>query len=57
MKKNADKGNSVAENNTPKQRETSSKNGEIEAYLSSYYTTRYWEELNTGAREVVISQR
>ena len=41
MKKNADKGNSVGENNTPKQRKTSSKNGEIEAYLSSYYEFRY----------------
>ena len=41
MKSNADKGNSVGENNTPKQRKTSSKNGEIEAYLSSYYEFRY----------------
>lgn len=41
MKKNADKGNSVGENNTPKQRKTSSKNGEIETYLSSYYEFRY----------------
>ena len=41
MKKNADKGNSVDENNTPKQRKTSSKNGEIETYLSSYYEFRY----------------
>ncbi|MES5133737.1 VapE domain-containing protein [Hoylesella timonensis] len=41
MKRNADKGNSVDENNTPKQRKTSSKNGEIEAYLSSYYEFRY----------------
>ena len=41
MKRNADKGNSVDENNTPKQRKTSSKNGEIETYLSSYYEFRY----------------
>ena len=41
MKRNADKGNSVGENNTPKQRKTSSKNGEIETYLSSYYEFRY----------------
>ena len=41
MKKNADNGNSVGENNTPKQRKTSSKNGEIETYLSSYYEFRY----------------
>ena len=41
MKKNADKGNSVGENNTPKQRKTSSKNGEIETYLSSYNEFRY----------------
>ena len=41
MKKNADKGNSVSENNTPKQKKTSSKNGEIETYLSSYYEFRY----------------
>ena len=41
MKKNAYKGNSVGENNTPKQRKTSSQNGEIEAYLSSYYEFRY----------------
>ena len=41
MKKNADKGNSVAENNTSKQRKTSSKNGKIEIYLSSYYEFRY----------------
>ena len=41
MKKNADKSNSVGENNTPKQRKTSSKNGEIETYLSSYYEFRY----------------
>jgi len=41
MKKNADKGNSVGENNMPKQRKTSSKNGEIETYLSSRYEFRY----------------
>ena len=41
MKKNADKGKSEGENNMPKQRKTSSKNGEIEAYLSSYYEFRY----------------
>ena len=41
MKRNADKGNSVDENNTPKQRKTSSKNGEIETYLSSRYEFRY----------------
>lgn len=41
MKTSADKGNSVGENNTPKQRKTSSKNGEIETYLSSYYEFRY----------------
>lgn len=41
MKKNADKGKSEGENNTPKQRKTSSKNGEIETYLSSYYKFRY----------------
>ena len=41
MKKNADKGNSVGENNTSKQRKTSSKNGKIEIYLSSYYEFRY----------------
>ena len=41
MKSNADKCNSVDENNTPKQRKTSSKNGELETYLSSYYEFRY----------------
>lgn len=41
MKRNADKGNSEDENNTPKQRKTSSKNGEIETYLSSRYEFRY----------------
>ena len=41
MKKNADKGKSEGENNMPKQRKTSSKNGEIETYLSSRYEFRY----------------
>ena len=41
MKKNADKSKSEGENNIPKQRKTSSKNGEIETYLSSRYEFRY----------------
>ena len=41
MKKNADKGKSEGGNNIPKQRKISSKNGEIETYLSSYYQFRY----------------
>ena len=41
MKKNADKSKSEGGNNMPKQRKTSSKNGEIETYLSSYYEFRY----------------
>ena len=41
MKPSADKGKLEGENNTPKQRKTSSKNGEIETYLSSYYEFRY----------------
>ncbi len=41
MKPNANKCNSEGENNTPKQRKTFSKNGEIETYLSSYYEFRY----------------
>ena len=41
MKRNADKDNSVGENNTPKQRKTSSPKGEIETYLSSRYEFRY----------------
>ena len=41
MKKSADKSKSEGENNIPKQRKTSSKNGEIETYLSSYYEFRY----------------
>ena len=41
MKKNADKGKSEGDNDMPKQRKTSSKNGEIETYLSSRYEFRY----------------
>lgn len=41
MKKNADKSKSEGGNNTPKQRKTSSKNSEIEAYLSTRYEFRY----------------
>ncbi|WP_257996286.1 VapE domain-containing protein, partial [Hoylesella timonensis] len=41
MKTSADKGKLEGENNTSKQRKTSSKNGEIETYLSSYYEFRY----------------
>ena len=41
MKKNADKGKSEGGNNTPKPRRTSSKNSEIEAYLSTHYEFRY----------------
>ena len=41
MKKNADKGKSEGGNNMPKQRKTSSKNGERETYLSSRYEFRY----------------
>ena len=41
MKKNADKGKSEGGNNMPKQRKTSSKNGEIETYLSSRDEFRY----------------
>lgn len=41
MKKNADKGKSEGGNNMPRQRKTSSKNGEIETYLSSRYEFRY----------------
>lgn len=41
MKKNADKSKSEGGNNTPKQRKISSKNSEIEAYLSSRYEFRY----------------
>ena len=41
MKTSADKSKSEGGNNMPKQRKTSSKNGEIETYLSSYYQFRY----------------
>ena len=41
MKKNEDKSKSKGGNNMPKQRKTSSKNGEIETYLSSRYEFRY----------------
>ena len=41
MKKNAGKGNSMGENNTPKQKKISSKNGKIKTYLSSRYEFRY----------------
>lgn len=41
MKKNADKGKSEGYYNTSRQRKTSSKNSEIEAYLSMHYTFRY----------------
>ena len=41
MKKNADKSKFEGGNNTPKQRKISSKNSEIEAYLSSLYEFRY----------------
>ena len=41
MKKNADKGKSEGYYNTSRQRKTSSKNSEIEAYLSSRYEFRY----------------
>ena len=41
MKTSADKGKSEGGNNMPKQKKTSSKNGEIEAYLSTHYEFRY----------------
>ena len=41
MKKNADKGKSEIENNIPRYRKSSSKNSEIEAYLSTHYEFRY----------------
>jgi len=41
MKKNADKSKSKGGNNTPKPSRTSSKNSEIEAYLSTRYEFRY----------------
>ena len=60
MKKNADKSKSEGGNNMPKRKKTSSKNGEIEIYLSlamSSDTTLYWEEPNTEARTMLISQK
>ena len=41
MKKNADKGKSEGGNNMPRPRKASSKNAEIEAYLSTRYEFRY----------------
>ena len=41
MKTSADNGKTEGGNNTPKPRRTSSKNSEIETYLSSYYEFRY----------------
>ena len=41
MKKNADKGKSEGGNNTPRPRKASSKNSEIEVYLSTHYEFRY----------------
>ncbi len=41
MKTSVDKSKLESENNTPKQRKTSSKNSEIEAYLSTHYEFRY----------------
>ena len=41
MKKNADKGKSEGGNNMPRPRKASSKNSEIEAYLSTRYEFRY----------------
>ena len=41
MKTSADKSKSEGGNNMPKQKKTSSKNGEIEAYLSTHYEFRY----------------
>src|SRR3712207_9192607 len=41
MKTSADKGKSEGKNNIPKPRRTSSKNSEIEAYLSIRYEFRY----------------
>ena len=41
MKKNADKSKSEGGNNMPKRKKTSSKNGEIEIYLSYCYEFRY----------------
>ena len=48
MKKNADKGNSMGENNTPKQKKISSKNGKIKTYLSSRYEFRYNSRMNSS---------
>ena len=41
MKTSADKGNSEDGNSTPRPRKASSKNSEIEAYLSTHYEFRY----------------
>lgn len=41
MKTSADKGKSEGGNNMPKPRRTSSKNSEIEVYLSTHYEFRY----------------
>ena len=41
MKRIADKGKHNSERNTPREKRSSSKNGEIEAYLSSYYEFIY----------------
>lgn len=41
MKRIADKGKHNSERNTPREKRSSSKNGEIEAYLSAHYEFRY----------------
>ena len=41
MKKNADKGKSEGYYNTSRNRKASSKNSEIEVYLSMHYAFRY----------------
>ena len=41
MKTNADKGKTEEKYSTPKQRKASSKNAEIEEYLSNHYEFRY----------------
>ena len=41
MKRIADKGKHNSERNTPREKRSSSKNGEIEAYLSTHYEFRY----------------
>ena len=41
MKSNADKGKPERGNSTPRPRKTSSKNSEIETYLSKHYESRY----------------